>query len=308
MTGAFVGALVVLGLSLTFSWPAQVQNPIAVVDEETKRAEEAFNSPAGTCVTWTKGDSSDMRKVKCAQPHLFEMVGSVNIASDFGPQAPPPTTKQWRELTEQSCGKLAEEQLGKKLDPEGKLSLGTLRPSEDQWRDGDRKLRCGLQYATPGGQLQELEGPAAEQEQSDIYEVGTCLALDGKTVGDPVACDKAHAYEMIGIIDLGHEFSDGYPSVDDQNTYLDTTCSEEVDRYSGGKSLKDNGLVVSWDTRSQESWDAGSKLVNCKIAADPKDGDSLAPVTGSFAKEPEPSESGKPEESTESSEKPGDGN
>ncbi|MQA08021.1 MAG: hypothetical protein GEU98_05595 [Pseudonocardiaceae bacterium] len=297
MTGAFVGALLVLALSVMFSWPVEVNNPIAAVDKEAERADKAFNSPAGSCLTWTKADASDMREVRCEQPHLFEMIGVLDISKQLGPQAPFPGMQQWREFTEERCTPKVNDYLGKKFDPHGKLSVSTLRPTEEQWAEGDRKLRCGLKRTSPGGELQELTVPAAEENQSDVYQPGTCLALAGNTVGDPIDCEKAHAFEMASVVDLGKKFTEGFPSEGDQNSFLDRECSKRVDEYSGSKDLKENSLVLTWDTRTKESWEAGSKLVNCKIAAKPKDKTSLAPVTGSFQKAP-PTSSKPPKKST----------
>lgn len=303
MTGAFVGALLVLALSVMFSWPAKVSSPLAVTDAETERARLAFDSPAGTCLTWTKPDSSDMRRVACDKPHLFEVSGVLSVAKQYPEGSPSPDKATWRQLTEERCTERAKTYLDKPLDPDGKYIVNSLRPSEDQWDDGDRKLRCGLQRVGPGGGLQPLEGAAKTEDQSDVYEPGTCLALSGRTVGDPIECDRAHAYEIVGVVDLGKEFTDGFPADDDQQTFLDRECSEVVDGYSGGRDLKENGLVLTWDTRKKESWDAGSKLVNCKIAAKPKNKTSLSPVTGSIRKSP-PSETAKPPKSPKPPTKP----
>lgn len=286
MTGAFVGALLVLALSVMFSWPATVNSPIATSDPEAERARMAFDSPTGSCLTWTKLDSSDMRKIACEKPHLFEVIGVLSIAKQYPEGRPPPDRQTWRQITQQKCSERAKTYLGKPLDPHGKYTVNSLRPSDEQWEEGDRKLRCGLQRVTPGGALQPLSGPAAKHDQSDTYEPGTCLGLVRGTVGDPVDCSKAHAYEIVGTIDLGKEFTDGYPAEKDQQTYLDKTCSEEVDKYSGGKDIQKNGLVLTWDTRQKASWEAGSKKVNCKIAAEPKNKTSLSPVTGTIRKSP----------------------
>ncbi|WP_106179364.1 septum formation family protein [Prauserella shujinwangii] len=298
MVGVFVGALIALSVNWVFS--ADVRGTVfggGIPPEQQERLaarEEAFQSPPGSCVTWTQAGAEDARKVSCEKEHFFEVTGIVDLSDRFPPGAPRPTVDQWRELTEERCVEVAESYLDKPLDPLGKLTVGVLHPDDEQWADGDRKMRCGLQWAAPGGALQPLTAPAAEINQSNVWEVGTCLGLDGKTVGDPVDCAQEHSYEIIGLLDLKKKFPK-FPSPDDQHAWLDKQCSAVADKYTGGKNLAKQGLILSWDVREKPSWNAGSTLVNCKVAAKLKDNSGLAPVTGSVAK-PKP----KPKPTTES--------
>src|SRR5882724_4681167 len=140
MGGAFVGALVVLTLSMVFSWPARVS--AGAGNDPASNLAAAFDAPPGSCLTW-KPDGSDMRPVGCDQPHLFEVTGDVDISAEHGPNDPSPTADAWREIAKQKCTTGAAEYLGGKLDPFGRFSVGALKPSDDQWQSGDRKLRCG---------------------------------------------------------------------------------------------------------------------------------------------------------------------
>lgn len=311
VAGIFLGALGAMSLSWVFSWvpesPRVIEQREVERQEEqiVKQREEAFRSPPGSCLTWTKQDASDVHKVACDAEHLFEVVGIADISTEYGPKAPIPDTGGWRELTEKHCGELVEDYLDKPLDPEGKLTIGMLRPDNTQWDEGDRTLHCGLQWVGPGGGLQTLTEPAAEMNQSYVWEPGTCLGLVDKTVGDPVSCSEPHSYEIVGLVDLRDEF-DEFPSEEDQHEWLDPTCAEIVKKYTDGKDvaeLADDGLVLTWDLRTKESWEAGSALVNCKVGAVLEDDSGLAPVQGSVKDEPE-EKSGekKPEE-----EKSGDG-
>src|SRR5699024_3568466 len=107
-----------------------------------------------------------------------------DISDEYPPGAPPPDNDAWRALTEERCGAVAREYLPTPLDPYGKLTVGVLRPDAQQWDEGERTLHCGLQWVGPGGGLQPLTEPAAEMDQSDVWDLGTCLALSDKTVGD----------------------------------------------------------------------------------------------------------------------------
>lgn len=243
----------------------------------------AFAAPVGTCLSWKSDDGGDMRQVKCSEPHVFEVTQVLDVGKDYPAGAEQPGVSQWRDIAKERCGKGTETYLGHKLDPEGKLQLSALRPNAADWKRGNRELRCGLWRIGPGGSLQPTKGPAVEQDQSNIWATGTCLALAGKTVGDPVDCDRKHSYEMISVVDLGDEF-DGYPSKKKQDAWLDKTCAKAAKAYTGGKDLEKLKLIVSWDTRTKASWAAGSELVNCKVGALLDDKSGLAGVTGSIAK------------------------
>ncbi|CAM3681451.1 septum formation family protein [Kibdelosporangium persicum] len=286
MAGAFVGALLVLTLSMVFSWPVAGGGgggrSTATDDDAAANLAAAFEAPAGSCLTW-KPDGSDMKPVGCDQPHLFEVTGDVDISGEYNDSAPSPSEEVWRDIAKQKCTTGAAGYLGGKLDPFGKYSVGALKPSDEQWRDGDRKLRCGLQRATPSGKtLVATTGSAKNQDQSDIYDVGTCLALVEKNVGDPVPCEKEHAYEIVGVIDLSQTFTDGtFPSEEQQQTAMLDQCPKLAAEYSGNLDLAAQGLSLTWDTRKQESWDAGSHRAVCKVGAPLKDNSGLAPISGS---------------------------
>jgi hypothetical protein len=288
MVGVFIGAILALTLSWVFSW-GQLSSP---EDEQLAAAqvarEKAFHSPPGSCLTWSRVDAADAHLVPCEQPHLFEVTGVLDIGDEYPPGAPSPDVQIWRTIAEQRCVESAQSYLDQPLDPEGRLSMGVLRPDEQQWAKGDRQLRCGLQWAAPGGELQPITGPAAEQDQSDVWEPGTCLALTGKTVGDPIDCAQPHAYEIVATLDLADRFEEGYPSESDQKVWLDTECNKAVKEYSDGADLGEEGLILSWDVRSEASWEAGSTKVNCMVGALLEDESGLAPVTGSIRKPEEP--------------------
>lgn len=291
MVGAVVGAAAALAITVAVT----SATPTAQVDEGPRgggmpassgqrEIKYSFAAPVGTCLTWRTRDAGDMRQVPCAEAHIFEVTEVIDISKEYPPGAPQPDTAKWRDIAVERCTKGAATYLDKPLDPEGKLQVSALRPNSTDWENGQRSLRCGLWRTGPGGSLQGTKGPAVEQNQSNIWAKGTCLGLSGKTVGDPVDCEQKHSYEMIGIENLRDEFGEGYPSKDKQESHLDKACSKAADKYTGGLNLKEKKLIVSWDTRSNASWRAGSYLVNCKVAALLSDKSGLAPVTGSIAK------------------------
>lgn len=295
MGGIFAGALIALALSVVFSWSGDIAGGAGGgAGKLSAAAEEAFHSPPGSCLTWGNPDASDARKVVCTQPHLFEVTTLVDIGPQFPEGAPTPTLEQWQQIAQQKCTADVKPYLGHNLDPYGKLTTNLLRPTTSQWDDGDRQLRCGLQWAGPGGRLLQTTGPAKGQDQSLVFEPGTCLALQGKGVGDPVECTKPHSYEIITTLDLKSKFKDAYPSQEDQKNWLDTECNQQAADYTGGADLDAKHLILTWDLREQESWDAGSTKVNCKVAAKLPDNSGLQAVTGSLKAAPAGSDAGQP--------------
>ncbi|MEU0796053.1 septum formation family protein [Amycolatopsis sp. NPDC005961] len=287
MGGIFAGALIALALSVLFTGSGGFAGGSGGgAGKLSPAAEEAFHSPPGSCLTWNNADASDASKVACTQPHKFEVTALVDIGAQFPEGAPVPSLEQWQQIAQQKCTSDVKPYLGHNLDPYGKLTTNLLRPTPSQWDDGDRQLRCGLQWAGPGGTLLATTGPAKEQDQSLVFEPGTCLALQGKGVGDPLECTKPHSYEIIAILDLKTKFKDTYPSQDDQKAWLDTECTKQAADYTGGADLDAKKLILTWDLREQESWDAGSTKVNCKVAALLPDKSGLQAVTGSIKAAP----------------------
>lgn len=294
MVGAVVGAVAALAITVSITsapptdrvdgGPRGGGMPASSGQRDIKYS---FAAPVGTCLTWRSPDAGDMRQVACAEAHIFEVTEVIDISDDFPPDAEQPDVAKWREIAVDRCTEGAATYLSKPLDPAGKLQVSALRPNSTDWQNGQRSLRCGLWRTGPGGSLQGTKGPAVEQDQSDIWAKGTCLGLDGKTVGDPVNCEQKHSYEMIAVVNLRDEFDEDPPSKGKQESYLDKTCSRVADKYTGGMNLKKKKLIVSWDIRSKESWRAGSYLVNCKVAALLDDKSGLAPVTGSIAEKAE---------------------
>ena len=277
MIGAFVGAVAVLALAAGFSWRFGAGLGMSP-------AESAFDAPVGSCLQWGRPDASDMHTVDCGQPHLFEITARVDLSSMYGPGTSLPGAQQWQDIARGRCTQPVTDYLGEGLDPQGRYGVGALKPNAQQWSGGDRTLRCGVQDSGMSGSLIPTTGSARRANQSAIHPVGTCLAIVGKSVGDPVPCTVAHAYEIVGNVDLRQLFGQGYPSEQDQSNALLDACTAAAKAYDADTDLGQLGLKLAWDTRSRESWDAGSTMVDCKVGAPLADGSGLQPVTGSVKK------------------------
>lgn len=295
MAGAFVGALVLLSLSMVFSWPVAVGGAASSAADDAARA---FDSPSGTCLDWPAENPRAMKPLDCKQPHVFEVTGNVEIAVDYPANAPPPDEKKWQDIATEKCTPGVADYVGGRLDPFGKYTVSALKPTDDQWRAGDRKLRCGLHRVTQLGTRLRTTGSAHGQDQSNIFEVGTCLALNDKLIGDPIDCGRAHAVEIVGNADLSVAFPADFPASDAQNAKLAEVCGQLVGSYTGGTDLAAKKLTLSWDTLQEQSWAAGSRKVDCKVGAPLEDGSGLAPVTNSVRGDSLPQSPNSPPPST----------
>ncbi|MBC3194411.1 septum formation family protein [Pseudonocardia sp. C8] len=232
----------------------------------------------GTCLTWNRADGADTAPVDCSQPHLFEQAGRVALADQ--PVFPPDAA--WQDLVAERCTPVVTRYLNGKFDPNGKFRVGALKPTEQRWNEGDKGMRCGLQGASRSGAMLPITGKVAAQDQSAVHPPGTCLALDGRTVGDPTGCAGPHAVETVGVIDLGTRFKEEWPSVEDQDGFLQPACTEAATRFAGNdRVIREKGLTVYWGNLEQESWNAGSRKVNCNVGTLLPDGSGFAALTGS---------------------------
>jgi hypothetical protein len=280
--GVLVGSLTMLGVATLDSFAGAtvpVLGTLAALPAAAGSAREVPPPPAtpGTCLMWSRPDAADTEVVECAQPHLFEQAGSVTLAADMAL----PDDRQWRQIVNERCEPVVLEYLGGKFDPDGRFRVGALKPSPSKWADGDRELRCGVQSASRSGALLPISGRAGESEQAAVQEPGTCLAIDGRTIGDPVDCSGPHAVETVGVVNLSEKFSEGFPAVGDQDAFLQPQCAEVASKYAGNaEAISAKGLTVYWDNITEESWNAGSRKVNCNLAALLPDRSGFAPVTG----------------------------
>ena len=282
--GVLIGSLTMLGVATLDSFAGAtvpVLGQLASLPSASggSGAREVPPPPAtpGTCLMWSRPDAADTEVVECAQPHLFEQAGSVTLAGDMAL----PDDRQWRQLVNERCQPVVLDYLGGKFDPDGRFRVGALKPSPSKWADGDRELRCGVQSASRSGALLPLAGRAADSEQAAVHDPGTCLAIDGRTIGDPVACGGPHAVETVGIVELAEKFPDAFPAVGDQDAFLQPQCAKIANEYAGSAdAISDKGLTVYWDNITEASWNAGTRKVNCNLAALLPDRSGFAPVTG----------------------------
>lgn len=290
VTGVLAGAVTMLGVASVDMFggaTVPVLGSFAALPAATDDDPEVVEVPPppatpGTCLTWSRADAADTEVVDCSQPHLFEQAGTVLLAD----QNDLPDDRGWRQLVNERCSPVVLAYLDGKFDPDGRFRVGALKPSPAKWADGDRELRCGLQSASRSGALYATTGRVADSDQSAVREAGTCLGIDGRTIGDPVDCAGPHAVETVGVVDLTEKFPETFPKVADQDAFLQPECSRIAAEYAGGaETISAKKLTVYWDNLTEESWTAGTRKINCNLAALLPDRSGFAPVTGSVRDE-----------------------
>ncbi|MFC4606137.1 septum formation family protein [Rhodococcus kronopolitis] len=233
-------------------------------------AGKAFGTAGvGDCLTWTKDDAGDLSKVDCTDDHLFEVAAEVDLSifpgTEFGPGSRFPGVLRFSELRDEHCTPAVNAYLGARYDPHGKFSVGLINPGEAGWAAGERTVRCGLQNSGTTGNLQPITGTVANQDQSKVWNGGTCIGINQNVPTDPVDCAEPHAFETISVVDLGAKFPDGFPTVEDQDRYLEETCTQASNEYLGPDGLRNKTLTLFWDNVDLTSWLAGSRKVNCSV-------------------------------------------
>jgi len=249
-------------------------------------AGEAFGTATGgDCLTWTALDASDLAKVDCEQSHLFEVVADIDLSvfpgAEWGPGTRFPSVSRFTQLRDEQCAPAAMDYLGGRFDPHGKFSVGLINPGEAGWAAGERTLRCGLQFSSTTGNLLPIEGRVADQDQSRAWDPGVCIGINNGVPADPVDCAKPHAFEVAAVVDLSERFPDALPSIEDQDAFLEETCTARVDEFLGDpEALRNKTLTLFWDNLNFDSWLAGSRKVNCSIGTQ-VEGGGFAAITGS---------------------------
>ncbi len=283
VTGAIICGAIVLLTNADSDTGAVARTDIGA--EDRGPAKNAFNqSVAGDCLTWPGGNPGRPSEIGCGGEHLFEVTGAIDTSlypgRQFGKDAPWPGTEQFVTLREQNCPAQVRAYLNGRFDPNGRFSVGMMYPSRTQWDDGERTLRCGLQYADSAGELMPFLGRVADQDQALQWAPGTCIGINrqSRQPTDPVDCAEQHAFQVTGLVDLGTRFGAGgsgraWPNIARQNTYLAATCPGITNTFLGGRpAFTRTTLNVQWSTVGQVSWLAGTRTAVCYVGLPDKGG------------------------------------
>lgn len=290
--GAVAAAVVTLFVSGGFSQPEKITTHAdsGPATSGPVSARSFGSADPGTCLQWTptddpETDRQDLAEVSCAEPHRFEVAQDVDLSAypgiEFAPGSAYPGALRFGQLRDEHCVGIVDDYLGTKFDPNGKFSVGLMFPSQSGWMAGERTLRCGIQQSSNTGVPQEMTGSVLDQDQSNVWDVGTCIGINQNVPADPVDCNSPHAFEVASIVDLQQQFPSGIPSEADQDAYLEPTCTATVNTYLGSDTaLRDKTLTLFWNTIDVTSWLAGSRQITCSVGKELDEG-GFATITGS---------------------------
>ncbi|ALG83355.1 septum formation family protein [Gordonia phthalatica] len=251
----------------------------SVIGDKALPQNDFTRSEAGDCLTWTADAPGDPVTVECTKPHRFEVAGVLDTSTfptaEFASTAPFPTPERFAEIRDENCSVIVSRYLGGALDPQGRFAPGLMFPSESEWQQGVRSLRCGIEQPGVGGVQDEFTGRVRDVDQSFTWADGSCIGIDAKSrqpTGAVVNCAEPHAFQVTGSVDMSQRFGGRtsgkpWPSVNDQNEYLRGICPNRTNRFFGGaEKFKQTTLNVQPSVLSEVSWLTGSRRVFCYVA------------------------------------------
>jgi hypothetical protein len=101
--------------------------------------------------------------VDCAEPHLIEVVGAIELLGGVG--APYPGDAAVDAAIEESCVQAAEDAFDGAF-PYGELGVGHFAMSESIWNSGGRVVECTVGRNGSGGEWQVVDGPILGTEEA----------------------------------------------------------------------------------------------------------------------------------------------
>ncbi|HEX7165869.1 MAG TPA: septum formation family protein [Acidimicrobiales bacterium] len=258
--------------------PTTSTTPTSTTDRDPVRDHPVYE--AGDCVTWDAsaggGFESKSRAVPCDQPHFLEVTGSF-VMKDM----PYPKGEGWpKAFSSSTCYELAEAHLGALLDRYGAYDLTGLRPTREEWAQGRRTVACGLARVPLERALVTATTPTAytgavsAADRHRHLPRGSCLGFDamsgGIEAGVTVPCDKPHALEVTGHVDVSGRAQE-FPG-DDLSAWeplVGARCTELARSYAGAFRAPVTSAFLPIEP---ESWKSGRRTVDCVIGENGEDG------------------------------------
>ena len=239
----------------------------------------ALDVHAGDCLNWPTGAPQRAVVVNCVSDHVFEVADSESVTENSGP-APSSTDAGLRPEFQQKCTAAVDRYLGPRYDPDGRFVVGVVWQSTGPARQSAGRLVCGLQLPSDDAASVPFRGRVADQDQSNIWPLGTCLGIrNGQPTDVVVDCDSPHALEITGTEDLTNVFTQAAPPVDDQDSIVQDACTSLTTTYLAPTTLASTGLVVRYRPIESAGWDTGTRKIACRIGLQKPDG-SWATLVG----------------------------
>lgn len=243
----------------------------------------------GTCLNWEvaeDGAVANFQQTPCEQEHRFEVSKREDLGiyptSEFGPDADMPDLARQAELREELCHSATITYLGGKFDPAGKYAIAPILPPASAWDNGDRTLLCGLQTTDEQGTPLPTSGKVVDNDQANIAQAGDCRAVGEDQVLRTVDCAEPHQLETTAVVNLGERFREGFPEIGQQDDFLADRCAQTAEEYMGGEeNLYQSTLQVYWGTVLEDSWNGGTRSVNCSLMHANPSTNSFSTIVGS---------------------------
>jgi hypothetical protein len=215
----------------------------------------------GDCATWDQDvPDAPATLVKCAKPHLIELVAPEHVPASFHRYPTPP---EWDLIDASVCAPVVESYLGSKLDPDGRYHASSIAPTEVGWSQGDRDLACGIILRGDSHRLVPFTGKVDPAAQYQAMAPGTCLPNgDAGRLGDAVPCNQPHVIEVAGAVDLTGSI-DHAPSADEMRRLVDADCERVATAYLG--RAPSGGIQSGWFDIDAASWAAGHRITECTL-------------------------------------------
>jgi len=248
----------------------------------------------GHCYTWDQNSSRartsaadqgggdqgvdpgpNVRDVPCAAAHLFEAVSEIKLDEAEYPFGDYPAASHWDALTATDCAAAAAPYLGYPLDPAGAFLAAGIRPSPEDWDDGDGTLVCGLRRRPlaadpPAGELASFSGPVGGVDQSLVYPAGSCLAetpagSGGTQIRGTVACTSPHQGIAVGTITLPGGLGEVAPTDAQFEDLAAPRCLLLAKSFLGAAFHETPLAETGWQRIWAASWKAGSRSFTCTV-------------------------------------------
>jgi hypothetical protein len=268
VVGAYVLDLPVPFLTEDDARPAQQTAPLIASDNATTTTTDFrllnVSYRAGDCVTWDQERQADRTTVAvpCDQPHLMEITGWVDLSG----LDKYPSEAEWKSIKRaRECPEQAERYLGYPLDPFGRFQANGIIPVSDTWSRGDKGVWCSL-LLTPLAADNDpsrhdlFTRSAKGSDQTKLWGVGSCLAIDGDAIDGIVDCSAPHALEVVGSVDVRTRWAEVSTGSDGWNRVL-PDCSATARRYFNGRVPAGVGIDVL--PFQPQSWAAGRHRAEC---------------------------------------------
>ena len=274
-----LGGLLIAGLVTALpigGGPGRLTGYIDPVPSTGTKGNDAFNhATGGNCLMWPDRMPEAANIVDCKDEHRFEVAESIDMrtfpGSEYGPDAPPPSTTRIEQISQEQCESAVRRYLGAKFDPNSKFIISMLWSGDKAWRqNGERRMLCGLQLPGAGNEQVAFKGKVADVDQSKVWPDGTCLGIDPSTnqpTDIPVDCAAPHAMEVTGTVNLLAKFPEALPPEPEQDGFIKDSCTRLTDAYLAPVQLRSTTLTLIYSTLSLPSWSAGSRQVACSIGA-----------------------------------------